>query len=193
MHKVTKKLWLPSHPAFLTGEAIGGGGGPTSLFNQASFTANDQNPSLAFRVRVPITDSSGTQIRVTLRPGDGGGTSLTILNASIGKWLSIGPAWQTTAVPIELLFGGASGFTTATTDQTSDWANLGGLSFAYGDMAIVCFDTTTGASNSAQRTASAIGVNTYWKDGIQTYNQDNPATMNTISNTNYCVVSVETQ
>lgn len=190
MFKATKKfLWMPSMHA-LNKAGGGGGGGPTALYTSPTLDTNDANQDTSFRIAVPITGNSGTQIRATIQPGTT--NSLTILHASIGKR---GSTWDTTATPIELLFSGASGFTGATTAKTSDWANLSGLTFTTGEYAIVIFDIPTGGTTASQRlVTTATGVQTYYKDSIQSWNVTNPVSMNTTAaGTNYCIVSVETQ
>lgn len=191
MHKVIKKLYVPSYPVNMVKAASGGGGGLTALYTSSAFTGDDTgNQNNSFRVAVPITGSTGTQIRATIRPGTT--DSLTVLHASIGKRNTL---WNTTATPLELKFGGVSGFTGATTDQVSDWTNLSGLSMTTGDDAVVIYDLTTGSSTASQRlNNAATGCVTYYKDGIQSWNDAAPVTMNTVSgDVNYCIVSVETQ
>ena len=82
----------------------------------SQFTANDTGSSWRTQV-TPYGDA--TQIRVTFAAGQSGGGWST-LHCSVGTWAGVNA--NTNATPVELKFGGASGFTIATGGTiTSDW------------------------------------------------------------------------
>lgn len=194
MFKATKKsFWMPSTHALNI--IAGGGGGGSGFLYQASpaLDANDTNLNTSFRVIVPMSGNSGTQIRATILPATI--NTLTVVNASIGKWNGDVNYPDTTAIPIELLFGGVSGFTSATTAKTSDWVNLSGLSFTSSDFAIVIFDCGGSGQGSQRMNSSSTGVTTWYKTGTPSYNLAATTGLGftPISNNNYSVNSVETQ
>lgn len=199
MLKTTKKMiYLPACPTLYVGAGGGGGGGGSPVFlYQASpaLNADDANPGFSFRVVVPVAINGLSQARVTIRPGSV--NALTINNASIGKRdpaESILP--NTTAMPIELLFGGVSGFIGATTPITSDWADISSLGLVAGDKLVCIYDIAAGgASTASQRLNNAsTGVET-WFQSSASYHVANVQSLgfSDIANTNYAIDSVETQ
>jgi len=195
MHKVVKKLWLPSSPAILSGAAAGGGGPATLYTASPALNADDANTGYCFRVVCPVGANSLTQLRATLRPGSV--NSLSILHASFGKWDAAEAAYaNTTTAPIELKFATASGFTGATSPKTSDWASITGFSLAPGDKVVIIYDVASGgASVASQRLNNAsIGVTTFFQSGAFWNVADTiGAGFSDLANTNYCVDAVETQ
>ncbi len=179
---------------------VGGASVAAALFTATpALDANDTgNYGFSFRILIPLTGTVGTQIRATIRPGTDPGTGLTVTHASFGKWA--GSIYSSvTDTPIELKFGGASGFVNATTPQTSDWADLGALSFGPSDKMVVIYDVIGGGGPTvaAQRYNNAnTGVTTYFKDIISwnVANVESPNLgFNDIPNMNYCIDSVETR
>ena len=198
MYKCIKKLHYPSISSLYVSAAGGGGSGGFVYQASPALNADDTNNNTSFRVRVPISINSLTQIRATLRPGST--NSLSILHASIGKWDGDTNYCNTTAAPIELKFSGASGFTSKTTPQTSDWANLSGLSLTTSDKVIVIYDVAaTGLSTASQRYNNAsTGVLTMYQIGVQSWDIPNTFTpsnlgFNGLTDINYCLDSIETQ
>lgn len=197
MFKVLKKNNIPIFNASLfVGAAAPPVAGPLYTASPA-LNSNDANFGNSFRVVVPVTGTSLTQIRATIRPGTV--NSLTILHASIGKWAGNVLYPSTTATPIELLFGGVSGFSAATTPQTSDWANLSGLTFTTGEKAVVIYDITavggiSAGTDSQSYNNASTGVTTFFQS-VESYNTANvdSAGFTDLANTNYCIDSVETQ
>jgi hypothetical protein len=171
----------------------GGGGGPTTLFAASpALNANDSNPNTSFRICTPITGSSGTQIRATFQASTA--TGLTTGHCSIGKREAAEPLYaNTTATPLELLFSGGSGFAiSAGASITSDWQTISGFTLTTGDEAVVIFD---GTSPAGQRFNNAnTGVETFYQGGTS-WNVANTVGLGfaEIPDTNYAIVSVETQ
>lgn len=196
MHKVVKKLWLPSGPAIHVGAGEGGGdpGEPGFLYQASpALNANDSNPSTSFRVRVPVAINALTEARVTIRPGTT--NSLTILHASIGKWGGASIYGDTTTTPIELLFGGVSGFSGATSPKTSDWVNIASLGLLAEDQAVIIYDIAAGGSTASQRLNNASpGVVTSFQT-MESWNIANPAGLgfSDLVNQNFAIDSVETR
>jgi hypothetical protein len=190
-----KKLWV-SGPSFLVGPPVSGS--PATLFAASpALNLDDANPLTSFRVVIPLSGSTLTKIRATLHPGvdwTNGSQYLSILHASIGKWDgSIYP--NTTSTPIELKFGGASGFSGATTPQTSDWADLGGLSVTSSDKLVVIYDIADIPAALQRYNNAATGVTTFFHASTQSWNvADVTASGYTqLDSVNYCIDSVETQ
>jgi hypothetical protein len=192
MHKVVKKLWLPASPAIFTGAAAGGGGGPSTLFTASpALNGDDANPNYSFRVCVPITGSTGTQVRVTFRPGSS--SSQVVLHAAIGKRDPAEPSYPNTlSTPLELKFSGASGFTASVSPMVSDWLTLSGFSLTTGDEAVIIVDNSSPAS---QRFNGAnTGVTTFYQSGTSWTTADTIGLGFTdLANTNYGIDKVETQ
>jgi hypothetical protein len=194
MHKVVKKLWLPNGAAVLVGTAAGpsGGGEPVILYSASpALDGSDNNPGTSFRVVVPITDNALTQIRATFVPG--APNSLAILHASIGKWDAGEPSLSnTTTTPIELLFGGLSGFSATASPQTSDWSDFSGLSLTTGDKIVISIDIAS--SGYIMKNSSSTGVTTFYKGG-ESYDVADTTGLgfNPMASTNYGIDSVETR
>lgn len=100
---------------------------------------------------LPLTKSGGgggpTQVRVTFQADPGG--PLIVDMASIGIRAAAGNDWDTTAVPIQLLFSSNPGFNIlAGASITSDWANL-------------VISSNTGTVNAATMNAGGAGWSSY--------------------------------
>lgn len=196
MHKVVKKLWLPNGAAMHVGAGGGGGGEPGFLYQASpALNANDANTGTSFRVCVPVAMNALGEARVTIRPGTV--NALTILHASIGKRTTGEPLYpNTTATPIELLFGGVSGFVAATTPMTSDWADISSLGLLSGDQAVCIYDIIAGGPTTAsQRYATgSTGVTTFFQSG-ESYNVSNTVGLGFTNsdNSNFGIDAVETR
>lgn len=214
--KPSREIIRPSRRSFLTGAVGGliaapsiiragslslmgvgkpaGGGGPTTLFSASpALNANDVNTGTSFRICCPITGSSSTQIRATFQASTT--TGLTTGHCSIGKRdpAEVPNYPNTLATPLQLLFSGGSGFSIGSSASiTSDWLTLSGFSLTTGDQAVVIFDATT---PGGQRFNNAnTGVTTFYQSGSSWNVADTIGLGFTdISNTNYAIVSVETQ
>lgn len=195
MLKITKKfLWNLTDDDDEKRVSIGGGG-PSTIFSASpALTQTDPgNISTTLRMKLPVTGSGLTQIRVTIKPGLTGG-DLTILGLAFGKW---DPASNinTLAPMIEGKFGGVSGFTAKTTPQTCDWTNIPGLDLSSGDSIVV--GLTTGGSGHcvlAFDNAQPAGIHSWWQT-VTAWNTQNVDSLgfNDLPNYNFAVVSVETQ
>lgn len=198
MHKVVKKLWLPSGPAIHVGAGGGGGdpGEPGFLYQASpALNANDPNPGTSFRVCVPVAMNALGEVRLTIRPGTV--NALTILHAAIGKRTTGEPLYpNTAATPIELLFGGVSGFVAATTPMPSDWTDISSLGLVSGDEAVCIYDIiSAGPTTASLRYATAsTGVTTFYQSG-ESYNVANTvgAGFAKSDNTNFAIDAVETR
>lgn len=175
------------------GKVASGAPSPGTIFAaNPPLDANDQNDSISFRVAVTLAAASTGTVKVTLLPGTTG--SLEIAHASICK-AAVPP--NCTTAPVELTFAGASGFSGATTAQTSDAINhSGSFALASGDTAIVIFDITTPvtALGSTRINTAALAAVTYWQGaGAQSWNQQNVSGYNVLSPYNYAVSLIAAQ
>lgn len=196
MPKAIKKFYGAFPTAALMVSA-GGPGGPGFLYQATpALNADDFNPGSSFRIVLPVTGASLSQIRATIIPGST--ETLSITHASIGKWDSSAPAYaNTTSTPIELKFGGASGFSNKTAPQTSDWANLTGLALTTGDKIVVIYDTLEGAWTVASQRFNneSTGVTSFFKAIFESWDTADVSGSGfaSIASTNYSIGAVETQ
>lgn len=172
-----------------------GAGVVVSMFSATpALDTNDANQGNSFRVLCDVGASSRSLIRATIQPGTA--NSLTVTHASIGKWAGDANYSDTTGTPIELKFGGASGFAGATSAQTSDWTDISSLSLAPGEKVVVIYDVLSGAAATAsQRYNNAASNATTFYQSIESWNIASTAGrgFNLVANTNYCIASVETK
>jgi hypothetical protein len=155
--------------AVLPGIAVPRRHGGYAISHSYAVTGNNAIPSGAScRNKLASAQAGGSLVRVTFKAGNGG--SVQINNASIGR--SNGTASQTDATPVELKFGGVSGFTLSANAQiTSDWALLTTLP---GQMFIVTCDYGGGSnSNDAILIPGGANGREYFTPGA-TYNSANP-------------------
>lgn len=195
MFKATKKsIWMPSiHAINITGGA-GGGGGPTTIFtaNPALSETDPGNLSTTFRVICLITGSVPTTLRVSIQPGSS--AALTVTNVGVGKWADVYS--DTTAVPVEALFAGASGFSNKTTVQQSDTVNVSSLGLVSGDSVVVTY--VTGGSGQASLShndggsSPSANADTWWQTG-NFWNTQSPGALNELAGWNFAVASIEAQ
>lgn len=162
--------------------------GPTTIFTPIG-GLNTQDGGFAggsVRSRLTITSGSLGRVRATFQAGASGG--LVAAHCSIGVFG--GGFTQTTATPVELLFGGASGFSIAAgASITSDYVTL---AFTSADQLVAIIDETSGfiANNNGTATNALME---YGLSPKATYNVAVPAAMNG-NNPSWCgaVLSVET-
>ncbi|KQZ25840.1 hypothetical protein ASD50_20675 [Mesorhizobium sp. Root552] len=163
----------------------------TTVFTPSAgvLNGNDTNPNTSFRVRCVLTAASSGKLQVTFTASTA--TGLTASNASIGKWDGTNNPFTTT-VPVELKFGGASGFSipaggTITSDLTDHSA---AFSLALGESVLVDLDCT---SPSGQRyRGSNSNVDTWYALGATGYNLPTPAGYSKLAGVDYAVEKVET-
>lgn len=184
-----------SLPLLGAGTTTSGGGGPTTLFSASpALNTNDTNVNTSFRICCPITGNSITKIRATFAASSA--TGFATGHCSIGKRnpAEIPLYANTLSTPLELLFSGNSGFSISSGSMiTSDWSTISGFSLTTGDEAVVIFDTTT---PGGQRMNNAnIGVETFFKTGQPSWDIANTVGLgfSSANDTNYAIVSVETQ
>lgn len=190
---ISTVVYAGSIPLLGAGKSVVSGGIVTLFTASPALNANDTNANTSFRICTPVINNSITQIRVTFQASTAVG--LTVSNASIGKRTTGEPLYSnTTLTPLELLFGGNSGFSiSANSSITSDWLTISGFSLTTGEQTVVIFD---GTSPAGQRFNNAnIGVETFYKTGTPSYNISNTIGLgfSLISDTDYSIVSVETQ
>lgn len=154
--------------------------GPTSVAGD-----NGSGPGTSVRVVSPPIGKMCSQTRVTLKGGSRVG--LAARNASIGVQL-IGP--NTRDIPIELTFGGRSGFPQLAPGATitSDWANL---AVPLGACLIVICDCDTTQNDLSL--ASGMATSSYWAANTQSYNVAAPPGFNLAHGTVYGLLSIEGQ
>lgn len=194
MLKANKKFfWMPSMHA-ISAPASGGGGGPTTIFTAAP-ALNQTDPgnlSTTFRVVCLITGNAPTTVRVSIQPGSS--AALTVTNVGVGKWAGVYS--NTTAVPVEALFAGASGFANKTTVQQSDTVNVSSLGLVSGDSIVVTY--VTGGSGQASLShndggaSPSANADTWWQTGSH-WNTQAPGAINELSSWNFSVASIEAQ
>jgi hypothetical protein len=115
-------------------------------------------------------------VRVTFKADSSNG-NWQVDHASIG--VSTGVGSNTTATPVELKFGGASGFIVAQgTSITSDWVLI--PAFTTSNVLVVIYDQTTG-NNSAGILFSSATASLYLKSGVS-YNVAVPPGMGSANN-----------
>lgn len=167
MHKVVKKLWLPSVAAIHVGAVDGGGGGPADIFTPSAgaLNADDENPNNTFRVVATVAAASNGQVRVTFNASSTKGLAAT--HCAIGK--RTGAQSDCTAVPLELKFGGSSGFSLSPGGAiTSDWLDhSGSFSLAINDVVVVIVDCSTPGGQRFR--GSNSNVFTRFKDQNQSW------------------------
>lgn len=162
-----------------------------------ALNADDVNNRTSFRVVCTLAAASNGSLQVTIQPGST--NDLTISNASIGKWSGSGA--NTTATPLELKFGGASGFTAATTAKLSDLLDhtvatngANGFSLASGDKVVVIYDIVNqGTAHASQRfNGSATNADTFYKVPGTSWNSNSSTGFTQLTGYNYAVAKVET-
>lgn len=163
----------------------------TTVFTPSAgvLNGNDTNPNTSFRVRCVLTAASSGKLQVTFTASTA--TGLTASNASIGKWDGTNNPFTTTT-PVELKFGGASGFSigaggSITSDLTDHSA---AFSLSLGESVLVDLDCT---SPSGQRyRGSNSNVDTWYALGATSYNLPTPAGYSKLAGVDYAVEKVET-
>lgn len=134
------------------------GGGPTDAalsFALTSQGSGGNNTSWRNIIPLPLFAAGGTtRIRVTFKAIATGPTSSDTNHCSVGVWN--GANTDCTATPVELLFGGASGFSILSGTQiTSDWVDL---PVVVGDKLVVILDLG-GLGTMQYDTSSGSGAN----------------------------------
>lgn len=135
------------------------------VFDPPLDTASSGNSGSSIRgISSPIT-AGGTQIRVTFKSPSGGGAAAT--HVAIGKQAS---TYSTVSTPVELKFGGASGFVMSAGGQiTSDWATL---TTAVNDVLVIVIDSD---SSTQIRTSGTYAGGAYIKPSSSSYNAASPS------------------
>lgn len=160
-------------------------GGYTDPVTAKSYSLNSNNNgngTVSIRTVVSNLAAGGTQIRVrfvasTTNP-------ITVANAAVG--IRSGSTVSTAAAPVELLFGGASGFALAAGQQiTSDWADF--VTTA-SDNLLVIFDCVT---NGSWRSLNPGGDGFYYRLNYASYNQASPGSFTFVSGRTECVGLVD--
>src|SRR5882762_839333 len=114
----------------------------TTIFTDTLTLNDNANDGLSIRQVCTITGGALDQVRVTLKAS--GSAALHTDHCSIGVLAGAQP--NTVAVPVELTFSGASGFSIlAGASITSDWVNFSG--FTSSNKLIIIFDVNSGAGS----------------------------------------------
>lgn len=140
-------------------------GSAQSAFTWSPSGNDTSDAGLSKRNLCPSMTFTGTvtQVRCTFLASTAG--ALNANNCAFGKSSGSG---VTTATPVELLFGGSSGFSLASSGSAvSDWANIPGL-LTSGDTGVAIMDIGTNGNPQ-------IGSGTQWGKSGATYNQASPA------------------
>lgn len=135
-----------------------------------TLVAGDNGAAAGLSIRsatTPVVGGPYSKVQVTFRGGSSAGLSCAHVSVGIQ---SNGP--NTAAIPVELLFGGVSGFTGAAGGlSTSD---LTPFQIANGQTLIVTCD----ASGGDISVWGSSPVNGFWKNGAATYNQASVTSFN---------------
>lgn len=161
----------------------------TTIFSNALGTDRGDGGQPSFRNVLAITGGAQGQVRATFKSGS---TAYVLQNVSIGIWS--GTTMITTATPVELLFGGASGFNIpGSSTITSDWANLTG--FTSSDKLVVVLDYTVNATDASSDQSGPVGDTLWFLFGESSYNKANPTADGSWSSLGWVigVTSIETQ
>lgn len=131
-----------------------------------SLTGSGATPAgYSWRQVVTPMSYGGSLVRVTFKAGS---TSYQENNLSVGIQST---NQNTSATPVELKFGGASGFDiSANASITSDWATL---AFSASDSLVVIGDAGTGGAE-AYTQSGVLGCHYYNQASTASYNQANP-------------------
>ena len=126
--------------------------GPTGAANNSA-TTRSRTPAIT------VAPARGL-VRVTYKAASG--SALTLANASIGVWDGVAGKADTLLTPIELLFGGSSGFAiSAGVLITSDWAVVAGMLVGKSPVTISDYGAANG--NAVAITGLATPAATYLK------------------------------
>ena len=152
------------------------------------FALGTDVPGMSHRLRCPTT-SGGSQVRVTFSAVDTGWNT---------RHCSVGIAatnTSTVATPVELKFGGASGFSlTGYTTITSDWTDL---PFTAGQALVVIMDHGASPARFSYWTGnistfpSPVGTAHSWLAATQSWNNSSDAGFNQVNEDAVGVLSVE--
>jgi hypothetical protein len=144
-------------------------------------SGDNQDPNASWRIVVPTINGPQDQVRVRFCSGTLASGVGQANNCSIG--VSTGTNANTVATPVELLFGGVSGFSFAKEFNNqpiySDWVNFNGWNA--GDKLVVTIDLGAPANLSLCRTTVGVpaGSTTFTYGTVTppgiTYNQATPA------------------
>lgn len=146
---------------------------------------DDNNANTSFRVVVKPTGGGNGLVRVTVTTAVG--TSLTVRNVGVGVWN--GSNSFTIAPPIELLFGGVSGFIGLPGGQ-SIVSDLGNLAFGGADRLVVIVDD--GSPGGNRFSSGNSNADTWFLTGGASFNQSSPGGYTLLSGIDYMLSLVET-
>lgn len=117
----------------------------TTIYTATGFSGTPVINYASFRMKIALLGGALDQVRVTINIVNTG-VALIVDHVSIG--IATGTYSNTTATPVELLFGGGHGFTDSGSggDHVSDWTNFNG--FTGSDSLVIDMDVSTGAGGS---------------------------------------------
>lgn len=186
--------WLQPPPAPIVAvkmPPVGGGGGIATIFTPTNgLNTDDINANTSFRVVATLASASNGSVQVTFTSSSV--TGLTTTNCSVAKWDGTA-APSATTVPVELKFGGNSGFSIgANSSITSDLTNhSGSFSLGAGDSAIVVFDCSTPGGQRFSN--SNINVDTWFlSPPSASWNIQSPPGFTKLTGIDYVVAKIET-
>ncbi len=152
----------------------------TTIFTETLSSDNNGNTNYSFRQVVEITGNAQGQVRVTFKAASNVSTNgnFTTNHCAIGistQSTAYGPAGgplalNTTAKPVELTFGGVSGFNLTANGQTivSDWINLSG--FTTTNMLVVVMDWASTGGGDAFIGSGLSNAGLWYLASAATYN-----------------------
>lgn len=165
-----------------------------TIFSATAGADNPSNNGFSFRHEASVLTSTMTQVRVSIQSSTtqglvAGHVSIGISTMSNGGKSTAG---ETTATPVELLFGGSSGINVGIgVVAVSDWTNFSGIDSTHN--AIVTIDFTTGGVCSVT-SASPGPINILWfKSATTSWNTQTPVGFSISSNDPRSVILIETR
>jgi len=164
----------------------------TTIFTTTFNLDDTGNVGFSIRQVCTITGNAQGQVRVTFNAASAGSAAggLQLDHASIG--IQTGANDATTAVPVELLFSGAHGFTIADgASIVSDWANLAGFTSA--NKLIVVMDCNSVHAQGMAENSASTGQTFWFQAATASYNVAAPGFASSVANIVECVSLIETQ
>lgn len=135
-----------------------------SVFVPSTALNTNQDTSAGMNIRVisTLSQKMGNEFRVTIVPAVGG-DPLTCENVGVGRYAGDPLFPNMFEAPVEALYSGASGFTSQTTEQVSDWMPAGNMTgMEAGEKVVVSFNTGDDGE-AGLRIASATNAETFFQ------------------------------
>jgi hypothetical protein len=170
-----------------------------TVYSATAGADNPNNDGFSFRHEIGITNSSMTQVRVSIKASTTQGLVAGHVSIGVSSMAESGQrssGGETAATPVELLFGGVSGINVGNgVVAVSDWTNFSGIDST--NNAIVIIDITTGgvcSTTSPSNNLPSGHTGLLWfKAATTSWNTQSPASFSASFNDPRSVVLIETQ